>query len=121
MEQKPIQCPNCKSENVVSTVTYRKAVIIRILKFICIMSFLIVAINNLYELISYSPTTELIKETAKTDQNKDIIISNTFAGISILLQIVQYCIERNACIIHLCKNCNHTWQDTNRPSIENLN
>ena len=58
MEQKPIQCPKCKSQNVVSSVTYRKAPVIRVFKFICIAIFLIAVVYNIYDFIALSGSNQ---------------------------------------------------------------
>ena len=126
MEQKPIQCPNCKSENVVSTVTYRKAPVIRVFKFICIAIFLIAVAYNIYDFIALSAPNQSSAIAGITGagrpSNTIVIQDNTtantvVAGISIIFaiffEIAQQYYESKACILYLCKDCDHTWKEGN--------
>ena len=125
MENKPITCPNCKSENIILTVTYQKAPVIRVLKFICFAIFLITVIYNIYDFIALSSpniTSAIAKATgAATPSNRvesySVPTSAIGAAISIIFtiffEIAQQYYENKTCIIYACKNCDHTWKQRN--------
>lgn len=116
MENKPIQCPHCKSENVISTVTYRKAPVVRVFKFIFIMIFLISIAYNLCDFLIVSAQdlkAEIIPNQSEIVLNGSIVLAAFSAIIAILLEIAQQYIESKACVLHLCQNCDTSWKDSN--------
>ena len=123
------KCPKCGSEDIVITIQYRKSLLLRLLKFACIIVIFITIISNMAEIIQdsafensesiYTITTQIQLSDKVTPDNipdgRNNPISAAdglllgFTILFIFLEIMQQWIESKKCICCVCKDCKEIW------------
>lgn len=123
------KCPKCGSEDIVITIQYRKSLLLRLLKFACIIALFAIIISNMAEIIDNSAwnnnsntcietSMQLCSDKVTPDNIPDgrnqliTDVSGLLLGFSILfvfLEIMQQWVESKKYICCVCKDCKEMW------------
>ena len=104
MENKPVQCPHCKSENVTFALKRYKATICRFLKYLCLIIMIVSFATNLNNFIDLAYGTN--KETG-TPWPIAFFVLCSF--LTVIFQLLQGFFERKIDTYAICKDCATTW------------
>ena len=123
---KPISCPNCNNEDIAITIQYKKSLLIRFLKFACIILLVFTVITNMKEIMQFNfyanntNTNQSIITTSilLTAQQPIGIIFNPTGPIImsqiigwIFFEILQQYVETKPRIYYICKKCGKIWHE----------
>lgn len=123
---KPISCPNCNNEDITITIQYKKSLLIRFLKFACIILLVFTVITNMKEIMQFnfyanntntnqSIITTSILLTAQQpigtifNPTGPIIMSQIIGWI--FFEILQQYVETKPRIYYICKKCGKIWHE----------
>lgn len=104
MENKPITCPICKSENVTFTLKRYSATVCRFLKYLFLIIMIVSFATNLNDFIDLAYGTN--QETG-TPWSIALFILCSF--LTVILQLLQILLERKIDTYGICKDCSTTW------------
>ena len=105
-------CPNCGSDNIITTALYKKNIECRILKlflYVCLATLLIIILNDIHMATKTQQIVTNINNNQKMSIEILLLIINVI--LIVLVSGVQLYLEHKTTIIYKCTKCGAQWDN----------